>query len=207
MALTDTIQFILMLLGALLILPIAMGAVGWWAGLVEKLPAQNLQLVTQTGHYSWSFILAILVLGLQWASLDQGLLQRAFSAKDTKTVTRGMVLAGIITTPFALLWIFPGLATSVLYPGLSNPDSAFPYLIANHLPSFVLGLVVCGLLASQLSTVDSNLNAVVTLFVNDIYTRVLRKKASPQLTLKVVRISTVFFAFWRNFFARSVMPR
>jgi SSS family solute:Na+ symporter len=157
------------------------------------LPAQNLQLVTQTGLYSWKFILAIIVLGLQWASLDQGLLQRAFSAKDTKTVTRGMVLAGIITTPFALLWILPGLAASVLNPGLSNPDSAIPYLIANHLPSFFLGLVVCGLLASQLSTIDSNLNAVVTLFVNDIYTRVIKKKASPQLTLKVVRIATVFF--------------
>ena len=100
-ALTDTIQFVLMLLGALLILPIVMSAVGWWPGLVEKLPAQNLQLVTQTGLYSWKFILAIIVLGLQWASLDQGLLQRAFSAKDTKTVTRGMVLAGIITTPCA----------------------------------------------------------------------------------------------------------
>jgi SSS family solute:Na+ symporter len=192
-ALTDTIQFVLMLLGALLILPIVMGAVGWLPGLVEKLPAQNLQLVTQTGLYNWKFVLAISILGLQWASLDQGLLQRAFSAKDTKTVTRGMVLAGIITTPFALLWNFPGLAAAVLHPGLSNPDSAIPFLIANHLPSFFLGLVVCGLLASQLSTIDSNLNAVVTLYVNDIYTRVIKKEASPQLTLKVVRIATVFF--------------
>lgn len=192
-ALTDTIQFVLMLLGALLILPIVMSAVGWWPGLVNKLPAENLQLVTHTGLYSWKFILAILVLGFQWASLDQGLLQRAFSAQDTKTVTRGMVLAGIITTPFALLWNFPGLAASVLHPGLSNPDSAIPHLIANHLPSFLLGLVVCGLLASQLSTIDSNLNATATLYVNDIYTRVIRKKATPQQTLKVVRIATVIF--------------
>ncbi|MGB6121504.1 MAG: hypothetical protein WBG80_06340, partial [Bacteroidota bacterium] len=103
-AFTDVIQFIFMLAGALVVLPLAMSLVGWWPGLEASLPEGSLTLVQQTGTYNWQFILAIFLLGIEWACVDQGLLQRAFGADSTKTVARGLVIAGIITTPFALLW-------------------------------------------------------------------------------------------------------
>ncbi|NOZ55843.1 MAG: hypothetical protein GXO73_03510, partial [Calditrichaeota bacterium] len=74
-ALTDVLQFILMMTGALILLPLAMAAVGWWPGLVAKIEPGHLELVTQTGSYNWLFVLAIFVLGIEWASVDQGLLQ------------------------------------------------------------------------------------------------------------------------------------
>ncbi|HFE65044.1 MAG TPA: hypothetical protein ENK14_11640, partial [Caldithrix sp.] len=111
-AFTDVMQFVFMLGGALVVLPLAMSAVGWMPGLIAKLPAGSLNLVRQSGTYNWKFVLAIFLLGIEWASVDQGLLQRAFGADSTRTVAKGMVLAGIITTPFALLWNLPGLASA-----------------------------------------------------------------------------------------------
>jgi len=189
-AFTDVIQFVFMLIGALIVLPMAMAAVGWMPGLIEKLPAESLTLVRETGTYNWKFILAIFLLGIEWASVDQGLLQRAFGAQNTRTVAKGLVLAGIITTPFALLWNLPGLASSVLYPGLENPDQAIPMLLSNMLPPVVLGLVVCGLLSSQLSTISGNLNGVATLFTNDIYENLLKRKASNREILIIARVMT-----------------
>jgi SSS family solute:Na+ symporter len=189
--LTDSIQFILMMLGVLIILPIAMQAVGWWPGLVEKLQPGHLDLITQTGEYNWKFVIAIWFLGIQWACLDQGLLQRTFSAKNTKVVVKGMVWSGIITTPFAFLWVTPGLAASILYPGLDKPEFAVPTIIINLVPKVILGIIICGLLASQMSTIDSNLGSAATLFSNDIYTRFLGRKATTKEVLRVVRIATI----------------
>jgi len=190
-ALTDTLQFIFMLASALIVLPLVMAAVGWWPGLVEKLPETHLQLITQTGKYNWKFVLAIWFLGIQWACVDQGLLQRAFGGANTKTVAKGLVLAGIITTPFALLWNIPGLAASHLFPNLANPDSAVPNVLVTYVPTVVLGFVFCGLLAAQMSTISANLNSVATLYTNDIYTRILNKKASNNDILRVARWMTI----------------
>ncbi len=203
-ALTDVLQFILMMTGALILLPLAMAAVGWWPGLVAKIEPGHLELVTQTGSYNWLFVLAIFVLGVEWASVDQGLLQRAFSAKDVRTVAKGLVLGAIITTPFALMWNLPGLAASVLHPGLANPDSAVPTIIRELAPAGVLGLIVCGLLASQMSTIDSNLNAVATLFTNDVYSRFFNRESTPKQMVWVIRLVTLIAGMFMIAFSYAV---
>jgi SSS family solute:Na+ symporter len=189
-AFTDVIQFVLMLASALILLPLVMSAVGWWPGMVEKLPQGALTLIKDNGTYDWKFVLAIFLLGIEWACVDQGLLQRAFGAESTRSVAKGLVLAGIITTPFALLWILPGLAGSILFPNLANADSAFPVLITSLIPNLVMGLVVVGLLSSQLSTISGNLNGVATIFSSDVYENVINRKATDKDVLKVARIIT-----------------
>ncbi len=202
-AFTDVIQFVLMLGSALVLLPLAMSYIGWWPGMSAKLPEGALNLVKQTGNYNWKFVLAIFLLGIEWACVDQGLLQRAFGAESTRTVAKGLVLAGIITTPFALLWVIPGLDARVIYPHLSNADTAVPLLISKLIPNIVLGFVVVGLLSSQLSTISGNLNGVATIFASDIYENVLNKKATDKDVIFVARIITVLtgivmilFAYW-----------
>lgn len=203
-AILDTVNFTIMLTGALILLPVSMSAIGWWPGLVAKLPPDHLRLITQEGLYNWKFILAITLLGIQWASLDQGLLQRSFGSRNPKTAARALVMAGIITTPFALLWIIPGMVSRVLHPGLSNQDMAFPTLLTSQLGPIILGFVVCGLLASQISTIDSNLNAAATLFTNDIYKRVFRRKATDREVLRTMRLMTVLIGVFMILFSYAV---
>ncbi len=203
-AFTDVIQFVLMLASALILLPLVMSAVGWWPGLVEKLPEGALTLIKDNGTYDWKFVLAIFLLGIEWACVDQGLLQRAFGAESTRSVAKGLVMAGIITTPFALLWILPGLAARILFPDLANADSAFPVLITSLIPNLVMGLVVVGLLSSQLSTISGNLNGVATIFSSDIYENVLNRKAADRDVLRVARIITLVTGLGMILFAYLV---
>ena len=89
-----------------------------------------------------------------------------------------MVLAGIITTPFAFLYILPGLAIAKLHPGFDNPDHAMPWLLSYLLPLIckgLLGFVLCGLLAAQVSTITSDINSVATLYTSDVF-RNLKKR-------------------------------
>jgi len=131
-------------------------------------------------------------------------LQRAFGAQNTRSVAKGLVLAGIITTPFALLWNLPGLASSVLYPGLENPDQAIPMLLSGLIPPVILGLVVCGLISSQLSTISGNLNGVATIFTNDIYESLLKRKASNKEVLMIARLMTFLMGLFMIIFAYFV---
>ena len=190
-ALTNSLQFLLMMTAVLVILPLAMHAVGWWPSLVAHLPASYTLLVPQSGKYNWKFIIAMWLLGINWACLDQSLLQPAFSAKDIRVVAKGMVLAGIMTTPFAFLWVSPGLAAQVLHPGLAKPEMALPYLVQRLLPNGARGLVVCGLLAAGIGTIGMGLGASATLFTHDIYARYLNKEATKERILQVARVATL----------------
>ena len=209
-AITDTVQFVIMLAGALIVLPLAMSAVGWMPKLIETLHAQgmadHLVLVSRGQEFNWLFIISMILLSIKWACIDQGILQRAFGGRDPRTVAKGMVLSGIITTPFAFLWLLPALAVTQLIPGLENGDQAMPLFFARHLPAGVLGLVMCGLLASQMSTISADINSVATLFVNDVYHNI-RRKASPKHLLVVVRISTLVAGALMILFAHYVVSR
>lgn len=189
--LTNNLGFLLMMSSLLILLPLAMAAVGGWPGLSAHLPPGHLDLVTVTGKYNWKTVIAFLFLGIQWATLDQGLLQAAFSARDPRVVSKGMVLSGLMITPFVLLWILPGLAARILYPTLAKPEMAVPTLVVHLIPVGVLGCVTAGLLASALSTLGSNLGAVATLVTNDIYGRFVNKQASPRQLLVAVRLATL----------------
>ena len=190
--LTNNLGFLLMMASLLIILPLVMAAVGWWPGLVAHLPQGHLNLITVTGKYNWKTIIAFLFLGIQWATLDQGLLQAAFSARDPRVVSKGMVLSGLMITPFALLWILPGLAARVLYPVLPRPEMAVPTLVVHLIPMGILGCVTAGLLASALSTLGSNLGAMATLVAHDIYGRFVNQQNSPRQSLVAVRLATLF---------------
>ncbi|MBN1542929.1 sodium:solute symporter family protein, partial [candidate division KSB1 bacterium] len=194
-ALTDALQFVLMLGGALILLPLAMRSVGWLPGLLQQLPTGHFDFVKLDGQYNWLFILAISFLAIQWACTDQGMMQRAFGSDSVRSLARGMVWAGIITTPFILIVLFPGLVAVVRQPGLTNPDHAMPLLMSQVLMPFILGLMVCGLMSSHLSTVDSNLNAVATLFTSDLYKNVFHREASPKTVLRVARLTTLAAGF------------
>jgi SSS family solute:Na+ symporter len=189
--LTNNLGFLLMMSSLLILLPLTMAAVGGWPGLSAHLPPGHLDLVTVTGKYNWKIVIAFLFLGIQWATLDQGLLQAAFSARDPRVVSKGMVLSGMMITPFALLWILPGLAARILYPTLAKPEMAVPTLVVHLIPVGILGCVTAGLLASALSTLGSNLGAVATLVTNDIYGRFVNKQASPRQLLVAVRLATL----------------
>lgn len=201
---TNTLQFLMMLAGSLVLVPIVMNVCGWLPGLMEKLPEHHLSIVAPSGPFSWQFTFAIFVLGLQWACTDQGMLQATFCAKNIRTVAKGVILGGLALTGFNFLIFAPGLCARVLIPGLENFDLAVPTLLANYMIPGVLGFTICGLIASQMSTIDSNLVASATLFTNDVYKTILKKDATKKDILRVTRIATVGAGIMMVVFAFAV---
>jgi SSS family solute:Na+ symporter len=199
-AIMDSVQFLAMLAGALIMFPIAMARAG---GLPEMISyfrgaasrVHFVQLVPTEGDYNWLFVLAILLLSIKWACIDQAILQRAFGSRSPRVGAKGMVLSGLITTPMAFLWVLPGLAVAKLHPQpFANPDQAIPWLLSTQLPSVargLLGFVLCGLVAAQISVITADVNSVATLLSSDVYRTLRRNPPTPRELLRVVRVNSL----------------
>jgi solute:Na+ symporter, SSS family len=197
-AIMDSVQFVVMLGGALIALPIATHAAGGMPAVIHYLRAtgqsNHLAFVPVTGEFNWLFIIAMTLLSLKWSMVEQTILQRAFGARSPRAGAQGMVLSAIITTPFAFFWILPGLAAARLKPGFTNPDYAIPWLLSQTIPVIgrgLLGIVLCGLIATQISNITSDVNSVATLFTSDVYRTLRRRLLSQRELLLVVRLSSL----------------
>ena len=217
-AIMDSVQFLVMLTGALIVFPIAMRLVGGiptlWHFFQNSPKPQFVQFVPHTSDFNWVFITSMMLLGFKWSSIDQAILQRAFGARSPRVGAKGMVISGLITTPMAFLWILPGLAVAKLHPGPfatpeNRPDWAIPWLLSTYLPTYgkgLLGFVLCGLVAAQVSVVTADVNSVATLFTSDVYRTLKGTEPTQRQLLRVVRISSLAcgalmlaFAWWLQY--------
>jgi len=84
----------------------------------------------------------------------------------------------------AIIIIVPGIALFGIIgdtpDALTDPDQAYPHLIKTYLKPGILGIILCALFASLMSTVDSTFNSLATLFSIDIYKGYLKKEATEQ---------------------------
>ncbi|MDP7289876.1 MAG: sodium transporter, partial [Phycisphaerae bacterium] len=79
---------------------------------------------------------------------------------------------------------------AALNPIIEKADGIFPWYIVTQLPPGVSGLLIAGLFAAAMSSLDSSMNSVATAFTTDFYRR-FRTKASDKSCLNVARIVTV----------------
>jgi len=210
----DAVQFILILLATLIGYYFVASQAGWMPGIIEKSSAEFLNFVPPAGKFDYKFILAILFLGINAFCCDQGIIQRSFGSKNVKTLVVAMVLVGIILTPVNPFHFFAGLAAPLLNAEAAtmDPDAIMTHLYVNSIPAGLLGIFIIGLLASQLSTIDAELNAGSTVVAKDIWQRLRRSAPSPAEKLRFSRYMTlvmtglmVAFAWIAKLSGRSVV--
>jgi len=129
---------------------------------------------------------------------DQVLAQRFLTTRDEKSAARSIWAHAGIVVPASLL--FFGLGTALFVYYASRPemlpsaevktDAIVPWFIATRLPVGLAGLVIAGLFAATMSTVDSSMHSIATSLVNDVYGK-LRPEADDRQRLRVARTLTV----------------
>lgn len=211
---TDVIQVFVLLGGALLVLFLIPAQVqGGFSGMMELADdADKLRLFDF--HFSFnSPTLWVLVLGGIGANLisygsDQTVIQRYLTTKDEKDAARGIWTSAILTVPASI--IFFGLGTALFAFFKSNPealsatmenaDAIFPWFIVTQLPAGIAGLLIAGVFAAAMSSLDSSMNSVAAAFTTDFYRR-FKPSVEDVKCLKVARIVTVVIGLCGMVFA------
>ncbi|MDA7921903.1 sodium/solute symporter [Verrucomicrobiales bacterium] len=205
---TDLMQTLLLYGGALLVLGTItwkMGGFGWfpteWQGDVwDTQPLFSMDpsvRVTVVGTLISVFLWVVCT-----SAGDQVTVQRFMATKDAKTARRATAMQMIIGAVVGLTLGLVGMAllgyfqaNPDLLPGdgtlKSQADKIFPHFIAFHLPPVVTGLVVSGLFAAAMSSIDSGVNSITAVVMTDFLDRFGRKPETEKKHIRFARLLAV----------------
>jgi len=179
---TDIIQFVLLLGGGLTVMFLSVNKLGGWDQLYA-LTGDRMHLHLPNSHQQlpWLGILAMNLLNLQYWGCNQVILQRSLAARSLRDAQVGLLVGGFFKFITAAMLVVPGIALVGILGSenqLSDPDQAYIRIVDILLGPGVRGLVLCGLFASLMSSVDSIFNSISTLWSIDIY----KKRIKPDAT-------------------------
>ena len=191
---TDIIQFSVLLLGGVVVCNTAVYQLGGWDKLYSITPNKmHLHLPADHPTLPWTHLFGLFFLNINYWCANQTVMQRALAAKSVAQAQTGLMVGGLIKYFMAIIIIVPGIALyGILGDSLGEPDLAFPYLVKTYLPVGIKGIILCGLFASLMSTVDSTFNSIATLWSTDIYARYLRPNANDQQKIAAGRKAILF---------------
>ncbi|WP_422082445.1 sodium:solute symporter [Ulvibacterium sp.] len=195
---TETIQAIVLVLGAGILTFLGLDAVGGWGELKETVGADyfNMWRPNSDPDYPWlPLFITSTVVGIWYWCTDQVIVQRVLTAKNIKEGRRGSIFGALLKLMPVFLFLIPGvIALGLKMQGKldwDSPDQAFPVLMSNLMPSGLRGLVAAGLLAALMSSLASVFNSCSTLFTLDIYKKLKPEKPEEEL-VRTGRIATFF---------------
>ena len=127
---------------------------------------------------------------------DQSRIQRFLTTKDEKSAAKGLWLNAIIGIPTAIVFYVMGSALYAYFKthptgislGMQN-DAIFPLYIAQTIPIGLAGFLIAAIFSAAMSSLDSGMNSISTVFVTDIYRRFLPDKPEHSYFILARRIT------------------
>ncbi len=188
----DVIQGFLLIGGGLLCLGILLfqSAGGPVEALTQALEMKKIDVgpydFTFTELTFWVMIINGAFYALQKYGTDQTIVQRYLTAKSDKDAKKAAYIGVLFSVPIWTLFMLIGSLLYVFYnsghatlPEGMKADQVFPYFISTELPVGAIGLVLAGLIAAAISTLDADLNCLAAIGVEDFY-----EKLKPNCTDK-----------------------
>jgi SSS family solute:Na+ symporter len=148
-------------------------------------------------------VLGFTIMGIGSYGTDQDLAQRLLTCRDAKAGARSMIGGILLGVPSVLLFLVVGLLLYLFYrrPELMGgtppepPDDSrqvFLAFIIEQMPAGLSGLMMAGLFAAGLSSLNSAINAMSSTFINDFY-----RRGRPHLSERqLVRAGRVGVVVW-----------
>ncbi len=216
---TESVQTILLLVGAIVITVTGYLKIGGWMALAHTLASHphplasvaGSRVIWGTGNFltmardakdpsglAWySILLGYPVLGIWYWCCDQTIVQRVLAAKDEKNARLGPLFCAFLKILPVFLFVLPGVICVALVQqktfGNDAPQTAadtYTFLITHLLPVGLKGLVAAAMLAAAMQTCSAALNSTATLVAYDLFKR-HRPGISDHQLVRIGKITTI----------------
>lgn len=183
---TDSLQAVVMIVAAVLVSVIVVSKLGGFTGLFGTISETRPEMLTVPGPGFFSFT-TFLGLTLPWIFFsisNPQVSQRLFMPSSLGALRRMLLIFlcfGLIYTLVSVVWGFSAL---VAFPDLERPDLATSALLSSDLVPPVLGVIVMvGIIAAAVSTIDSILLTLSSIFARDVFSNVTGDTDDAKLLL------------------------
>ncbi|MCE2432668.1 MAG: sodium:solute symporter family protein [Candidatus Latescibacteria bacterium] len=187
--LTDFIQVAVLTLGLIFMTPFLLSDMGGWAAIRAQLPDDQFYLYPRDADMTtwFNYARAWLVIGLGNLA-GQDLLQRSLSSRNESVAQHSAYISGIIYLTVGLLPVFLGIAATLTFPNLADPEQVMMKLAETYLPPLGMAVFIGALISALMSSADSALLAPASVIGNDLI-RYLRPDIDAQTQLRLCRLS------------------
>lgn len=192
-AITDFIQFIVLTVALLIILPLslakAFGVTGGLAGFMENAPDGFFSLVSP--EYDWFYVIPLILLYcFHWSSMNWSLIQRYYCVPNEKdAVKTGWLVVALYVVGPPLMFL-PAMA-AIHFLGDIAPKDVYPRLCIDLLPAGMVGLVIAAMFSATMSMLSSHYNVCAGVITKDVFQRFIRPKASQKTLVMMGRLMTL----------------
>jgi SSS family solute:Na+ symporter len=201
---TDSLQAVIMIITAAAVVLVVIAGLGGFGQFFHSLSADHpgSLSVPGKGFFNFNVFLGLTLPWIFFSISNPQVSQRLFTPKSMKHLRRmllGFLVFGFIYTLVSVLWGFSAL---IQFPDLENPDLATPQLLASDLVPPVLGIIVMiGIMAAAISTIDSILLTLSSLVARDVYA-VAKRNPDERRQLLIGKIVIPIIAVLAYLFAQ-----
>ena len=228
---SDVIQVVVLFGAILAAVAVAVHLVGGLDEVFVRFDSRRLQAV-DFGHHGlgdgktfafWPMLLGGFFLYLSYYGCDQTQAQRELSTRSVDDTRQALFLDGMLRFPLVVSYCFLGVclgAYAMVHPefvsglppnetGTANYNLAVPIFVLKHFPHGLIGLVMVGLVAAAMSSLDSTLNALSALTMQDLVSGFVKRGFSHRAEMM---LSKMFTGFWGvvcltfSFYVGNVSP-
>ena len=176
--LSDMVQFIIILAGLAIATPIVLQAGGGWAAISAKLPAAKLDFA----GIGWVVIIGYVFNYFCTFLSGPEMISRFETAKDEKTAKAASFVSAVLMAAMSIFPTLLGLAAYALQDQLGSfADSQAMMAVTSHYaPGIITGFISAAIISATMSSADSNLLCMSTMFIKDIYLKYINKKETEE---------------------------
>lgn len=223
--LSDFLQMVIIIVGLLVCSGVALHLVGWegaWASLstdrLQILDFKNWGMTPEDTYAFWPMAIGGFFLYASYYGADQSQVQRELSVGGVDDVRKSLMVNALGRFPLVLLYCVMGVfvgavfaapenlahiasvlhldTTSVIQTLQDDPDRMVPMFILSYLPHGIIGFLFVAIIAALMSSVDSGINSLSAVTMQDFYQRYIRKEADERHYLWVSKFITFLWGMF-----------
>ncbi|GAB3180602.1 sodium:solute symporter family protein [Telluribacter humicola] len=186
---TDVVQFIILGLTTIILLPLSIQAAGGFSNISQQLPEHLTFTNGPKGAPLYLMVYYVMVL-IKFCG-NWAFMQRFYSAESESDARKTGFLSASLFLLFPIVFLIPAIVARIIIPDLADPEMAYVSVCLRLLPTGLMGLMISAMFAATMSTLSAEYNVTASVITSDIYKRLFNPDATPVQLLWVGRLSTV----------------
>ncbi|MFD2256016.1 Na+:solute symporter [Luteolibacter algae] len=184
---TDVLQFVILTVSVIFVVPLILMKAGGLGAFIEKMPEGFASPVAE--DFTWWFLIGWVLIHFFKIGGEWAFVQRYTCVPSAGDAKKSAYIFGVMYLISPIIWMMPPLVYRVI-----NPDADFEqaYILACQmvLPAGMMGLMVAAMASATASMATTQLNVFAGAFTTELYQQLINKSASEKQLVFVGRVLT-----------------